>query len=67
MMWQLDDDKWVGVESVNVGYGGTGGGYARNALVSAGIDKDLADEISWWRYSDTDVTGVHRPRGTAGH
>lgn len=56
MMWQLDDDGWLGIDMVNVGYGGTGGSLAFNALSRGGIDEDLARKIADLRWSDTDVT-----------
>lgn len=52
MLWQLATGEWIGVDQVSVGYGGTGCGYARNALVDAGVRKDLADRIVSWRFCD---------------
>lgn len=55
MMWQLDDGGWLGVDMVNVGYGGSGGSLAFNALSRAGIDEALAHRIVDLRWSDTDI------------
>lgn len=55
MLWELDDSSWLSVGPVNVGYGGTGGTLAFNALDRAGIDETLAHEIVRLRWSDTRV------------
>jgi hypothetical protein len=64
MMWQLDDGGWVGVDMVNVGYGGTGCRLAFNALSRAGIDEALARDIVDLRWSDTDVAGSNVDGGS---
>lgn len=52
MLWQLDSGEWVGVDEATVGYGGAGCDMSRNALVEAGVDKQIADEIVSWRFCD---------------
>lgn len=57
MLWRLDSGEWVGVDEATVGYGGAGCNMSRNALVAAGVDKELADEIVSWRFCDAvDIT-----------
>ncbi len=53
MLWRLDTGEWIGVSKANVGYGGTGGSYSRQALVRAGVAEQTADEIVRWRFCDT--------------
>lgn len=53
MMWHLDDpNEWIGIDNVQVGYGGTGPGYAYDALKSLGIDETLIRKIAYSRVSD---------------
>lgn len=52
MLWLLNSGEWVGVEEATVGYGGSGCDMSRNALVTAGVDKKVADEIVRWRFCD---------------
>jgi hypothetical protein len=51
MAIQLDSGVWIGVQQVQVGYGGTGPGNARRALTGL-VPDDLAMKISEHRYSD---------------
>lgn len=55
MAIQLDSGSWVGVEQVQVGYGGTGPGNARRALAGL-VHEELAAKIAEHRYSDVDLT-----------
>lgn len=55
MLWQLDDGSWLSVGPVNVGYGGTGGTLAFQALDRAGVNEDMANEIANLRWSDTHI------------
>lgn len=52
MLWLLNSGEWVGVEEATVGYGGSGCDMSRNALVTAGVDKKIADEVVRWRFCD---------------
>lgn len=52
MLWLLESGEWIGVGSVNVGYGGTGPRQAESALVTAGIESGLASRIASWRFCD---------------
>lgn len=52
MLWKLDTGEWIGVEQVNVGYGGTGPGLAHDALTRAGVDDATASAIVRWRFCD---------------
>lgn len=48
LMLNLETSGWIGVDNATVGYGGTGPSNARRALVSVGIDDELADEIAFY-------------------
>lgn len=47
LMLRLEGRGWIGVANTTVGYGGTGPGNACQALVSVGIDDDLARDIAY--------------------
>lgn len=53
MMWLLDTGEWVGIDNVNVGYGGGGPRAAKTALLGAGISESIAEEIVYSRFCDT--------------
>jgi hypothetical protein len=55
MMIETNDDAWVAVDQVNVGYGGTGPGNAERELRGIGVDEDLAHRIAYHRRSDVEV------------
>lgn len=48
LMLNLETSGWIGVDNATVGYGGTGPSNAHRALVSVGIDDELADEIAFY-------------------
>ena len=48
LMLRLEDAGWVGVDNVTVGYGGTGPSNAYRALLSIGIDDELAHEVAFY-------------------
>lgn len=52
MIWQLESGEWIGVGTVSVGYGGAGPRYAKQALVRAGVDEELAARIVSFRFCD---------------
>lgn len=60
MLWELDvasEERWLGVDNVNIGYTGTGPGNALNALTQAGVDTTLARTIAYEsQFADLDVT-----------
>lgn len=55
MMIQCADDDWTIVENVQVGYGGTGPGNARQELTGIGLDPDTAERIAHTRVSDVQL------------
>jgi hypothetical protein len=52
MMWQAEDGGYVGIDDVNVGYGGTGPHNAHAALLSAGLSETEAGYAFGERYFD---------------
>ncbi|RIR12621.1 hypothetical protein [Mycobacteroides abscessus] len=48
LMLNLEDSGWIGVDNATVGYGGTGPSNAHRALVSVGIEDDLASKIAFY-------------------
>ena len=52
MMWQAEDGRYVGIDDVNVGYGGTGPHNAHAALVGAGLPENEAAHAFSQRYFD---------------
>lgn len=43
MLWQLDNDHWVGIGNLSVGYGGTGPGHAYHLLTGIGFSEEVAE------------------------
>lgn len=52
MIWQLGTGEWIGIDSVSVGYGGTGCSQAETALRRAGIPEETAAHIAAFRFCD---------------
>lgn len=55
MAWLLSNDQWIGIDDVNVGYGGSGGLAAISAMTRAGLPNRLAEQIAGYRVSRTEV------------
>ena len=61
MVWQLSTGDWIGVDGVNVGYGGTGCDFAETALRHAGLSEETAGHIAAFRFCDVEGLDTSDP------
>ena len=57
MLWRTSAGRWIGVDGVNVGYGGTGPGHARELLGSLGFGHQITGLPAQRRFFRVDVDG----------
>lgn len=61
MLWCLDNGRWIGIKSVNVGYGGAGPSHAYDLLTKVGLDHAVARSARLHRFFDLDLTNGNNP------
>lgn len=55
MLWMTANSRWIGIDQVNVGYGGTGPGHARDLLLEVGFAEDFVRHVVDQRFFVIDI------------